>query len=196
MHLDPEAGGLAPLVRRHAADPDLHQPEDQPLLHDPGERARVGVAVAVELIVQVGVGVHMQQGEPRVSAAKCAEQGIRDRMITPEREWPVSVVEQPGRRSLDGLTGPGGITERKVARVVDHVLVEIAAELGGVVGGRAGERLADDAGRLGRSPEERRAAVVRQPEQRDPWHLSAREAGGFSAGSRSPPRASRASTRS
>ena len=52
--------GLLPLVRVHAAYPDLHQPRGERFLHDPREGAGMGKPVAFERVVEVGMGVEVQ----------------------------------------------------------------------------------------------------------------------------------------
>ena len=64
--LDAESIRLETLMRVERADTDLHEAIRQPLLHDPREWTGVRVPIALELVVQVGVRVQMQHGEPRV----------------------------------------------------------------------------------------------------------------------------------
>jgi hypothetical protein len=73
-------------VAIHRSDPDLHQPPSQLLFHDAGERAGVGEAVPLELVVQVGMGVDVKNCELGVLSAHGANDRVGDRVIATERD--------------------------------------------------------------------------------------------------------------
>ena len=62
----PKRCSLLTLMAVHRPDAHLHQAAREPLLHDAGEGAGVRETVALELVVQVGMGVDVQDRQPWV----------------------------------------------------------------------------------------------------------------------------------
>src|SRR6266536_634671 len=92
-HLDPEPIRLAALVSVHGANADLDQPAGQALFHDAGEWARVGQPITLELGVEVGMGVDVQNREGPVSSTHCAEHRVGDRVVAAQRKRAPSAGE-------------------------------------------------------------------------------------------------------
>ncbi len=63
--LDTEAPGLLMLMTIGRADADLHQARGEAPLHDACERAGVREAAALELVVEVGVRIDVEDGQAR-----------------------------------------------------------------------------------------------------------------------------------
>jgi hypothetical protein len=99
--LDAEAVGLLALVPVHGADTDLDQAYRQSFLHDARERAGVGVAVALEHVVQVGVRVDVEDGKRRDRAGHPAHRGIGDRVVAAQRDRPAPGADHLRDTSLD-----------------------------------------------------------------------------------------------
>ena len=59
----------------HRADADLDQPVGQPLLHDPGKRTGMRIPVPVERIVQIRMGVKVQDVQFRIPAGQTPDRG-------------------------------------------------------------------------------------------------------------------------
>ncbi len=84
-----------------------------PVLHDPGEGTGVGEPVALELVVEIGVGVELDHGQALVTAGVGPDRGPGDGVVTPESQHPAPVVEEAPEGRLDGVhrRGPGGHLE-------------------------------------------------------------------------------------
>jgi hypothetical protein len=100
-HFDTKPLRLALLVAVHRSDPDLHQPPSQSLFHDPGERAGVREAVPLELVVQVGMGIDVEDRELGVVSAHGTKDRVGNGVIATEREGVAAVGEQTCYTCLD-----------------------------------------------------------------------------------------------
>ena len=100
-HLDPESRGLLPLVRRRRPDADLHETRGQPGLHDAGEGTGVREPIAAELVVEIGMRVEMEDGEPRIFRRERPDDRVRDRVVASERQRRVPLVEKAADRGFD-----------------------------------------------------------------------------------------------
>lgn len=86
----------------HGPDADLHQLLGQSLFHDPGKGTGVRKAVPLEVVVQVVVGVEVEDGERRVMAPHRTEHRVGDRVVAPQHEGPPPRLQEPVHRALDG----------------------------------------------------------------------------------------------
>jgi hypothetical protein len=101
-HLDAKAPRLLRLVPVHRADADLYQSRGEPFLHDARKGAGVRVAVALELVVEVGVRVNMQDAQARVDGMERAQRRIGDGVVAAQHQRPRTPTQQrrDGRRDL------------------------------------------------------------------------------------------------
>src|SRR5262247_2286873 len=90
---DAESLDLFALMSSRRADTDLDEPFDQPFFHNSRERAGVRVAVALKFVVDVRVRVEMQDAQTRVFPCEGFDDGIRDRVISAERDGAVVLIE-------------------------------------------------------------------------------------------------------
>ncbi len=166
-HLDPVTLGLGALHRGQRADAHLHQSIGQALFHDPGEGTRMRVPIALELRVQVGMGVEVQDTELRMKPSHGPHDRVGDRMVAAERDRPASRLEQRADRLFDlrPRVRRGG-AERHVTRVAEGtVRAQIDPRLGPRVSRGRVQRLADHRRSGGRAPEKGGARVVGEAEQ-------------------------------
>ncbi len=146
--LDAEPVDLLALVGVGGADPDLDEAIAQPVLHDPGERRRVAEPIAVQLVVEVGVGVDVDDGEVGVGGPDGPQDGKGDRMIAAQnqrcgaagQDRADALGDQIGVGVGPGLVGDGEVTD------VGQQRADVDPRLGGEVG-RAAVQLAPDGGR-------------------------------------------------
>ena len=85
-HLDLKTIGLFALMTRHRANPNLHEPSGEMLLHDPRKRTGMRIRVAVERIVEIGVRVDVKNGQTLHRSAHGANRGERNRMVAAEND--------------------------------------------------------------------------------------------------------------
>src|SRR5215470_10022181 len=83
---DAEARGLFFLVLVHRTDADLDKALSKLFFHDASKRRGVRMAVALEVIVEIGVSVEMNDGQVFEVAAEGAHDGISDGMIATETD--------------------------------------------------------------------------------------------------------------
>src|SRR5207247_2204764 len=103
-------------------------------------------SVALELVVQVGVRIEMQDGEPRVVWADSAQRGIGDRMVTPEHERAATRRPDQPEGILDHLADvlrPFALAEDQISVVLEPACPEISPFFGPGVPGLRPERLAN-----------------------------------------------------
>ena len=98
-------------------DADLDQAAGEALFHDPGERARVREAVALELVVEIGMGIDVENGERWMAPAHRTENGIRHGMVPAQGEGSPATGEQLGDAGLDLPARIHVRRERKIAGV-------------------------------------------------------------------------------
>ena len=122
MDLDAETLGLSSLVRVQGADADLYQTTGEAVLHDPGEWTGVGFAVALELVIEIGVGIEVEDRQPRVPAGGGSHDGIGDGMVAAEGDDATAGLDK-ARDCLGRWLAECGVVEFKIppsspARVV------------------------------------------------------------------------------
>ena len=167
-HLDAETRDLLPLMGVGRADADLDEAAGEPLFHDPGERAGVREAIALELVVEVGMRVEVQDRKVRVLSGEGAHDRIRDRVVAAERHGRVPVRQQVSDRRLDApeRVRPGLFAE--VAGVVERVAGELPPVLGPGIRGFAEERLADERRRVGGAAQVRGVGIGTESDESQP----------------------------
>ena len=79
-----EAPALLALVAIHGANAKLDEAFGTPFFHHAGEGAGVGEAVAIEFVIEVGMGVEVYDGEIGDAFAEGAENRIGDGVIAAE----------------------------------------------------------------------------------------------------------------
>jgi hypothetical protein len=166
MTSTPEVIGLAPLLRVHGPDADLDQAAGEAFLHDPGEGARVGEAVALELVVEIGMGIEVENGERWIAPAHRTENGIRHGMVSAQGEGPPATGEQLGYAGLDLLARISVRREREIAGVSQGAQCQkILSLLGPRIPVGRMNRGPDEWRRLGRTAEVGGARVVGQADE-------------------------------
>jgi hypothetical protein len=116
-------------MRVEGANPNLDQPASQALLHDPGEGTRVGEPISLEVLVQVGMGIKVQDGERGIAPAHGPENGVGDEMVSSERQRPPALRQgrADGTLDLGTVLGSGeqgdipGITQRLSGQILSHL---------------------------------------------------------------------------
>src|SRR5579863_1499746 len=100
-NFNPEARRLLSLMRIHGPDTDLNQPLHQSFFHDPGKRTSVRIAVPLKFLVQVGMGVEVNQGEIGKVLSEGSQDWIRNRVVATEANRTLALIEQYGDRAFD-----------------------------------------------------------------------------------------------
>ena len=90
----PKRSSLLALMAVPRPDARLHQTRGKPFLHDAGEGAGVGESVALEFVVQIGMGVDVEDGETGEPAGDRTHDWIGDGVIASESERGAAVIEQ------------------------------------------------------------------------------------------------------
>ena len=80
-------------------------------------KGRRGSTVALELVVQVRVGVDVQDREPRESAGHGAQHGIRHRVVAAKCQRAVAPRDEARDPRLDPGAGLTGAREHEIAGV-------------------------------------------------------------------------------
>ena len=176
-HFHPEPLRLLALVSRHRPDSDLDQAVRQALFHDPGERTRMGVRVSLEVVVQVGMGVEVQDAEAGVVGSHPAQRGVGDRVVAAEQQRPAPGIEDGSDRLLDARPRVGArlaIGEPEVALVLQPPILEIETGLGPGVPRLAPERLPDQHRARPRGRAGTRIRHRTGPPGEQPWSVSCR----------------------
>ena len=93
---------LLALMSGHRADADLDQPLGCALLHDAGKRARMRQPIAFEFVVQIGVGIEMEDGEAGDVGPERAQNGQRNRMVAAQTDRAQALVQQFADFPRDG----------------------------------------------------------------------------------------------
>ena len=166
-HLYPKSPGLRPLMARCRADSHLDEPVHQAVLHDPCEGRRVRAGVVPEVVVEVRVGVEVEDAERVVPASEALHDRPGDGVVTAEADGREPMIEHGADRALDGCPGIGHLAEVQVARVEDNAPAEIDARLRPHVEGVGEELFADLRRRFGRATEESGVGVVGDAQQRE-----------------------------
>ncbi len=163
QHLDPELGGLRPLVRVERPNTNLDQPYGEMLFHHASERARVGVAIAGwtltvavatskrKLVIQIAVGVEMQYDGRLGAPGKAAEDGVGDGVIAAQDERSATAVDQQSNPFLNRRSCLSGILrELDIPHVLEHARCgKVVATLVIGVTGCGPERLSNGCRGLG-----------------------------------------------
>jgi hypothetical protein len=123
----------------------------------------VRVAVSLKLLIEIGMGVQVQDPEPGMLPSHAAKHRVGDRVVAAEEQRTATRVED-GR---DGLFDPAAgvapglpVGEPEVAFIVQPTVLEIDARLGPGVPGLAPERLTYRRRRRGGAALIRRAGIV------------------------------------
>jgi hypothetical protein len=85
----------------HRSDPNLHQPPSQPFFHDAGKRAGVREAISLELVVQVGMGIDVEDRELGVAPAHGTKDRVGNGVIATESDGAATVGEETCYSCLD-----------------------------------------------------------------------------------------------
>src|SRR4029434_3605673 len=96
-----EPVGLLPLMAVHRPNPQLDQPIGETRFPDACEWASVGVLVALELVVQIRMGVHVEDREWAVVRAEGPKNRESDGMVASEHDRGVAQVQEVTHRRLD-----------------------------------------------------------------------------------------------
>src|ERR1700676_3780795 len=79
------------LMPVEGANPYLHQSLRQPCFHDPRKGTSMREPAASELVIQIGVRIKMKHCQLRMKSRNRLHYGERDRMISPQRNGPLSL---------------------------------------------------------------------------------------------------------
>jgi hypothetical protein len=127
---DPEATGLLALVTGHRPDPDLRKSVRKAFFQDAGEGTRVREPVALKLVVQVGMGVDVQDVKRRPGRPQASEDRIGDGVVAAEGDRDSvlggqlagGVLDPRLRGSVLGQRSFAGVLEDARRAEVDHRL--------------------------------------------------------------------------
>ena len=100
-HLDTETLGLFALVSGHRANADLYEADSGDVLENTREWTGVRKSVALELVVEIGMRVHVHEREARRGARHSSHDGIGHRMIATERNWSATASDDLADRAFD-----------------------------------------------------------------------------------------------
>jgi hypothetical protein len=131
-HLDCEAPGLITLVLVDGPHPYLHQTVCQTFFHDPGKRTGVRVAIALEYVVQIPVGIQMKNGELGMTGPQGTQHRIADRVISSQHQRTAVRFQNSPDSPLDLVSGIfGGChgVRREIALIIQSCRTEIHPEL-------------------------------------------------------------------
>src|SRR6185503_6561882 len=117
-----ETVGLLPLMVVHCPDPHLYQAVGETLFHDACKGAGVGVLVALELVVKIRMGVHVEDRERAVVGAEGPKNRESDGMVASENNRGMAQAKEVTHRGLDR-------TER-VRRAIQNQIVLYGDETG------------------------------------------------------------------
>ena len=97
-HLDSEPLRLRAAMGVERPDADLDQPARMPALHDPREGRGVAERIAFEIVVEIGMGVEMEDVERAVDSGERGDDRPGDHMIAAERDRHGALAAPPPRR--------------------------------------------------------------------------------------------------
>ena len=148
--LDAEACRLFAPMARHRPDADLHEPDGQALLQNPRERTGVREAIAFEFVIEIGVGVDLENGQVPERLPHRSHDRIRDRVIAAERDDPPILRHQVANRRFDDGPVLAGRGQIEIAGVLEHFRRGRRDDtLGPRVACRRAKRVPDVPGRVG-----------------------------------------------
>ena len=128
----------------------------------------MGMGVPLDVLVEVRMGVEVEDGELRVAGAQGPEHGVGDRVVAAQGDRPVAALEQAADALLDQGPGLAAGGQRQVAGIGQPG--EVLQGLGPGVAGIAVQGLADGGRRLGRPPQIGGTGVVGQSDQGGSTH--------------------------
>src|SRR5450755_2902604 len=125
-HFDAEFLGLLALMSVDRADAHLDQPLRRAFLHDAGKRASVGQPVAFEFVIEIGMGIEVNDGQAGNVPAKSADDRQRNRMVSAQAYRTQSLVQQfahslfdRGKGLLESELQISGIAVRNLRAQID-----------------------------------------------------------------------------
>ena len=162
------APGVGPLVGGSGPDSHLDERLGQPVLHDPRKRAGVRKTVAVEVFIEVGMGVEVEDIERPVGLGHGPQDGIADGMVPAQDDRHGPFFEDRGHGGLNPVEGPVHISGCIDIAEVDHdrVVLEVDTQLGLRIPGPAGRGRPDGGGTSGRSSQVAGLLVERDSDNR------------------------------
>src|SRR4029077_1081543 len=94
VHLNTEASRLLLLLRIHRGDADLNEPLGQLFFHDAREGRSVGVAIALEVVVEIRMRVEMDNGEILEVTTERPNNWIGNGVVAAEADWALALGEE------------------------------------------------------------------------------------------------------
>jgi hypothetical protein len=133
--LDTEPLGLRAAVAIEGADADLDEAHGMAGFHDPGKGRGVGERVALEIVVEVGMCVEMEDVDRTRGARHRRDRRKADRVVAAEKERDAPLRHRRGDRGADQIVVALTLAQGQVARILEqHVLAEFDSVFGGEVG--------------------------------------------------------------
>jgi hypothetical protein len=129
----------------------------------------VRVPIAFEVVIEVGVGVEVEDLERSVVPVKRTHHRITQGVVAAQQERSEAALEQFGDRGLDGQTAGGGILGQRQISLIDPRAwcTGIDAPFTPFIAVVAAVRCPDGGRRAGRPSSPRRGPIPRQPQHRD-----------------------------
>ena len=168
-HLDAEPRRLGAAMGVHRADAELDEAAGVAGLHDPRERRGVAERVALEIVIEIGMGVEMEDVQRAVNRGERGDDRAGDHMVAAERDRHGALLApRPRRRADPGRDRPhpraSGRSPISSTRMSTPSSSPLSARHVGMIGG---ERGADRRRAGGGAAQERAVAVGRQADQAD-----------------------------
>jgi len=130
-HLDTEPLELRAMMIIGGAQADLDQPVRQSLLHDPCKRRSMRARIALIGIVDVGMRIEMQDGEPRMPPPNRPQHRMGDRVVAADRNQGCTGFQRTPDRFSDLVPFPGvSLRAESDVAVILEPAFEIDAGLG------------------------------------------------------------------
>jgi len=100
ISLHPKTPRLSKLMAVRGPDADLNQTTNQPFFHDPRHGACVRKVISLVNIIEIGMGIEVNQSHWSTMGSNCLDNGIGYRMVSPKHEQAV-VFRKDIRNSLN-----------------------------------------------------------------------------------------------
>src|SRR4029077_13508186 len=150
---------LLALMSIHGADADLDQALGGSLFHDARKWASVRQPAALEIVVEIGVGIEMEDGQSRNPPCESSNDGKSNRVVATKRDWAQTLVKQLADLGFDRGKGLMGV-EFQIARIaISPFGAQITPGLRPRVRRIGVEGHADDRRRSGRSTQPGRVGI-------------------------------------
>ena len=118
--LDPEPLRLLAAMRVERTDSDLDEACRKSPLHDPGERRRMAERIALEIVIEIGVSIEMQDVQLPMMLGQARDDRIGDHVVATKEERRFARSRRGRRGFPDAIEIAGGLVEMQIAGVVER----------------------------------------------------------------------------